>query len=131
MATEYHVSKSGNDTNPGTQLKPFLTISRAARTALAGDTVTVHGGIYREWVNPVNGGQNDRLRILYRAAENERVIIKGSEEINNWQKVEKGIWKVTIDNTLFGDYNPYQDSIYGDWFWNQGRIHHTGEVFLN
>ena len=26
---------------------------------------------------------------------------------------------------------PYQDSIYGDWFSNYGRIHHTGEVFLN
>ena len=32
---------------------------------------------------------------------------------------------------FFGEYNPYQDLIYGDWFSDHGRIHHTGEVFLN
>ncbi|MFC2125648.1 right-handed parallel beta-helix repeat-containing protein, partial [Bacteroidota bacterium] len=41
------------------------------------------------------------------------------------------IWKVNIDNSFFDDYNPYQDSIHGDWFYDHGRIHHTGEVFLN
>lgn len=41
------------------------------------------------------------------------------------------MWKVTIPNTFFGDYNPYIDLIYGDWFDGMGRKHHTGEVFLN
>ena len=34
-------------------------------------------------------------------------------------------------NSFFGSYNPYIDEIYGDWFDNYGRVHHTGEVFLN
>jgi hypothetical protein len=36
-----------------------------------------------------------------------------------------------LPNTFVGDYNPYKDTVYGDWFYDRGRIHHTGEVFLN
>ena len=53
---EYHVAKTGNDGALGTKDAPFLTISRAAQVAVAGDVVVVHTGVYREWVNPVNGG---------------------------------------------------------------------------
>lgn len=61
----------------------------------------------------------------------EKVEIKGSELITDWVKVKNGVWKVTLPNTFFGSYNPYTDLIHGDWFYDQGRIHHTGEVFLN
>lgn len=54
IAKEYHVAKSGSDTNPGTVEAPFLTISKAAMVLNAGDTVTVHSGTYREWVSPRN-----------------------------------------------------------------------------
>ena len=130
-AEEYHVSVNGSDTNNGSALKPLKTILAAALVAQPGDVITVHKGTYREWVNPPRGGISDSQRIVYRAAENEKVEIKGSEVITGWKKVKKGVWKVTIPNTFFGDYNPYQDSISGDWFNNHGRIHHTGEVFLN
>ena len=56
IAKEYHVAKSGSDTNPGTVEAPFLTISKAAMVLNAGDTVTVHSGTYREWVSPRNSG---------------------------------------------------------------------------
>ena len=36
-----------------------------------------------------------------------------------------------IPNSFFKNYNPYKDSIAGDWFRDKGRVHHTGEVFLN
>ena len=42
---------------------PFKTISAAAAVALPGDTITVHAGIYREWVNPPRGGTSDENRI--------------------------------------------------------------------
>ncbi|MFO7668177.1 MAG: right-handed parallel beta-helix repeat-containing protein [Bacteroidales bacterium] len=130
-AREFHVAKSGNDAQEGSVLQPFLTISRAVQQAMPGDTITVHTGTYREWVNPIRGGVSDEQRIVYRAAPGEKVEIKGSEVINTWQKVGKGVWKVILPNAFFGDYNPYSDSIHGDWFNNRGRIHHTGEVFLN
>jgi len=130
-AREYHVSIDGSDDADGSVRHPFKTIMAASRLARAGDTITVHTGVYREWVDPLYGGSNDQNRILYRAAEGEKVIIKGSEVIKGWQKINKGVWKVTLDNAMFGDYNPYREIIGGDWFLDYGRIHHTGEVYLN
>ena len=130
-AKEYHVSGKGSDSADGSALKPFKTISCAVRYAFPGDTITVHSGTYREWINPIRGGESDISRIVYRAAPGERVELKGSEIINSWEKTGGEVWKVIIANTFFGNYNPYQDSVYGDWFNRQGRIHHTGEVFLN
>ena len=130
-AREYHVSVKGNDNNTGGESSPFKTIGKAAQAAFPGDVITVHAGVYREWVNPPRGGESDDKRIVYRAAPGERVEIKGSERITNWQKESNGVWKVVLPNTFFGDYNPYIDLIYGDWFSDHGRKHHTGEVFLN
>ena len=130
-AREYHVSVTGSDKNDGSATKPFKTINFAAQLAVPGDVVTVHSGTWREWINPARGGESDAKRIVYRAAAGEKVEIKGSEVITGWKKQKEGIWKVTIPNSFFKDYNPYKDSIYGDWFSNHGRIHHTGEVFLN
>lgn len=131
FAKEYHVNVKGNDSNNGSIAKPFKTINRAVHFAKAGDTITIHSGTYREWIKPLVGGTSDKKRILFRAAKGENVDIKGSEIINNWVKVNDAVWKATIPNSFFGNYNPYRDSIYGDWFTSFGRIHHTGEVYLN
>jgi hypothetical protein len=45
--------------------------------------------------------------------------------------MQEGVWKLIIPSAFFAEYNPYKDSINGDWFLNKGRLHHTGEVFLN
>ncbi|MCK5463165.1 MAG: DUF1565 domain-containing protein, partial [Bacteroidales bacterium] len=76
-AEEYHVSKNGNNQNPGSVSAPFKSISAAARIARAGDMITVHQGIYREMINPMNGGSSDLNRIVYQAAAGEKVVIKG------------------------------------------------------
>lgn len=130
-AKEYHVSKSGNDNNPGTTEAPFLTIQAAASIAQAGDVITVHEGIYREWVNPKHGGIDDLKRIVYRAAPGNVVKIKGSEIITGWEKVQNGTWTVEIPHSFFGDYNPFSEQIKGDWFYPERRVHHTGDVYLN
>lgn len=98
---------------------------------MTGDIITVHAGTYRKWINPARGCESDTKRITYRAAASEKVEIKGSEIISGWKKDKDGVWTVTIPNSFFGEYNPYQDSIFGDWFDKRERIHHTGEVFLN
>ena len=41
MTKIYHVSKKGSDQNSGSAESPFLTIQKAADTAIAGDTVIV------------------------------------------------------------------------------------------
>jgi hypothetical protein len=130
-AKEYHVSIKGSNQNDGSVSKPFRTINHAAQLAIPGDVITVHGGTYREWINPAKGGESDNKRIVYQSAPGEKVEIKGSELITGWKSEKNGVWKVVIPNSFFGNYNPYKDSIFGDWFSNHGRIHHTGEVFLN
>lgn len=129
---EYHVSTSaGLDGNPGTRLKPFKTISAAASIAQPGDTVTVHEGVYRERINPPRGGESEKKRITYQSAKGDKVVIKGSEIVKGWRKVQNDTWKVTLDNSFFGDLNPYSDLIRGDWFNPKGRQHHTGAVYLD
>ena len=128
---EYHVSVSGDDNNDGEAISPFKTISAAMQVAQPGDVITVHEGVYRERVNPPRGGTSDDKRIVYRAAEGEKVVITGSEVVKNWQRVENGTWKISLPNSFFGNYNPYKEVIAGDWFIPQGRDHHTGEVYLN
>ncbi len=130
-AAELHVAATGNDSNAGSAASPFKTISAAARIAQAGDTITVHAGVYRERINPPRGGESDAKRIIYQAAPGDRVEIKGSEVIKGWAKVQQDVWKVTVPNSYFGEFNPYRDLIRGDWFSPKGRPHHTGAVYLN
>jgi hypothetical protein len=130
MSVHYYVSKNGSDSADGSKDQPFLTINKAASVAIAGDTVTVHEGVYREWVKPKNAGLSNRRRITYQAAEGEQVVIKGSEEITNWEKLDGSVWKAVIPNVLFGYYNPFKEELFGDWVVeNPGR--HLGEVYLN
>ena len=78
FARGIHVSKAGDDSGPGSEADPYLTINKAASEAQAGDTVIVHAGTYREWVKPARGGTGEGARITYRAATGEEVFIKGS-----------------------------------------------------
>ena len=128
---EYHVAKNGNDKNEGTKDSPFLTIQWASNLGLPGDVIVVHEGTYRECVVPPRGGKSNEKRITYQAAPGEKVIIKGSEVIKNWRQHSGNVWVATITNTFFKNYNPYKDKIRGDWFDDKGRVHHTGEVYLN
>jgi alpha-L-arabinofuranosidase len=130
MGRVYHVAKTGSDLGNGTKEAPFLTINKAASIAVAGDTVIVHEGVYREWIKPKNSGLSNTRRITYQAAEGEKVVIKGSERIQNWRHVEGSIWKVQLSNSFFGDFNPYKEEVYGDWLlYSPGK--HLGEVYLN
>ena len=128
---DYHVAKHGSDQAQGTKEDPFLTINQAASLAIPGDTVTVHEGTYREWVKPRFKGLSEQRRITYQAAENEHVIIKGSEEIKDWELVEGHVWKAVVSNQLFEGDNPYEKTVSGDWLLTVEETKHLGDVYLN
>ena len=130
IGAEYHVSVTGSDANDGSKSAPLKTISAAAAKAQPGDTITVQEGVYRERINPPRGGTSDDKRITYQAAPGAKVVIKGSEQITGWTPVEKDVWKVTLPNSFFGDFNPYSDLLHGDWY-EAKRPFHTGAVYLN
>ncbi len=129
----YHVSVQGDDHNDGSLSRPLRTISAAANLAMPGDTVLVHGGVYREQITPPRGGNSNFERIVYEAFPGEKVVIKGSEIVKGWKKLEKDTWEVKIPNTFFGDFNPYKELIHGDWFdpTPKDRKYHRGAVYLN
>lgn len=128
---EIHVAKNGSDQGQGTLADPFLTINTAASVAVAGDTVTVHEGVYREWVKPKHKGLSEHRRIIYQAADGEKVVIKGSEPVQNWQQVEGSIWKCELPGAFFGDFNPYAEEVSGDWLVTVEETRHLGDVYLN
>lgn len=132
MARVYHVAPHGSDRADGTELAPWRTINHAAQVAMPGDTVMVHEGEYREWVRPARGGLSDRRRITYAAAPGEHAVIKGSERVLGWERVGGSVWRAEVDNELFGDFNPFDRAVDGDWIvYAPGAPQkHLGEVYL-
>ena len=124
----YYVSINGNDSASGTKEVPFRTINHAAQVAVAGDTVRVFGGVYRECVDPKNAG-TENARITYEAVDGEKPVIKGSEVITDWEKVEGTVWKKVLPNSFFGDFNPYEKFIEGDWL-SSPRKKYTWEMCI-
>ena len=81
----YYVAKSGNDNNPGTKEKPWLTIQKAANTAVAGNTVYVMEGTYKERVNVKNSGSSGKW-ITFAAYPGHKVTIDGNGvPVGAWQ----------------------------------------------
>ncbi len=73
----YYVAPTGNDKAAGTIGSPWLTIGKAAKTVVAGDTVFVRGGTYCEFVRFSAGGTaNQPIKIS--AYSNEVPIIDGT-----------------------------------------------------
>src|SRR4051812_11209185 len=127
----YSVSATaGADTNPGTESRPFRTISAAAAVAKPGDTVRVAAGVYRERVDPPRGGV-DGQPIRYVGSGDGRAGGTGSDAASDWEHVEGDVWRYQIRSARFGSFNPYVDVIRGDWFDPLGRVHHTGCVYRN
>lgn len=125
----YYVSASVHRTGNGSKEAPFKTISEAAKIARPGDEVIVAPGIYREYVDPANAGEPD-ARITYRSEVPLGAVITGAEPAKGWEHYEGNVWTLTVDNGVFGDYNPYTTFVGGDWYFAP-VIRHTGAVYLN
>ena len=71
-----YVSPDGNDQNDGTKEKPFRTLAHAANQAVAGTTVLIREGTYKETLDVKHSG-TDKKPIVFRNYENEKVVISG------------------------------------------------------
>jgi hypothetical protein len=127
---EIHVAKTGAETNSGGVDDPYLTISRAAQVAQPGDTVVIHGGVYREQVMPPRGGTSEQTRIVYLAAPGESVVLKGSEHITSWTAEGRGVWRAEMPDSFFGGFNPYTTRVAGPGLATD-TWQHLGEVYLD
>ena len=52
-AETYYVATTGNNSNPGTNAQPWLTISYGCSTIAAGDTLYIKDGIYTGSANRI------------------------------------------------------------------------------
>ena len=112
-ATEFFVSPSGNDANPGTAQQPFRTIVRAQqavrevdRTRKEDVVVNLTAGVYRltePWLLTEEDSGSDTCRVVYRSQEGPgKARLLGSVPLVGWQKYRDGIWKTDLpENTLF------------------------------
>jgi parallel beta-helix repeat protein len=86
-ATTYFVDQAADnaaDSNPGTQDKPFKTIGKAADAALAGDTVIIAPGTYREAITLKHAGTSAQP-ITFTTIKAGTVVISGADVITGWQ----------------------------------------------
>ncbi len=125
----YYVNAKASHDGNGTKEMPFKKINDAAKIACPGDEIIVAPGIYREYVNPRNAGTKE-ARITYRSQEPLGAVITGAEELSGWTRYEGDVWTASVDNGIFGDYNPYTTFVCGDWYFAP-RVRHTGSVYIN
>ena len=77
-ASEYFVSPSGDDQNPGTRDQPWQTIAKANESLQPGDTVSLLNGRYPGVIEPLNSGR-EGVPITYRAENHLGAILTGGE----------------------------------------------------
>lgn len=109
----YYVSQhhpKAADDNPGSRERPFKTINRVAQVLVAGERVLVASGVYREMIQPLNGGQGAETMISYEAAPGAKVVVKGSQILQTeWQpsidtlgkQYSLKLWMADIPDQLF------------------------------
>ncbi|MBQ6360054.1 MAG: right-handed parallel beta-helix repeat-containing protein [Lachnospiraceae bacterium] len=125
----YYVNVNAKRDGNGSEAMPFRHINDAAKVAAAGDEIIVAPGIYREKVTPRHTGRED-ARIVYRSREPLGAVITGAELLTGWEHYKGDTWVNRVNNSAFGDYNPYTTMVCGDWYFAP-TVRHTGAVFLN
>jgi len=91
FAATFYVDHGNTSPGDGSMANPFKTIQQAANIATSGDTVIVHGGIYREQVIIKNNG------VAFIPFTGEKVVINGTEMLLNWENVSGSIYKAYMN----------------------------------
>jgi hypothetical protein len=85
--TYYVDGARGSDSNGGTEAAPWKTIAKANEALVAGDTLYIRAGTYRERIVPRNSGNVSAGFITYAAYPGETVTLDGVGVIatDGWQ----------------------------------------------
>lgn len=102
---EWHVSPSGSDSGDGSTNAPFQTLARAAQSLVAGDTLWLGEGTYRETLQPMSSGTPERP-ITIAARDGGEVILTGLDILTNtWALTSNGIYVADVGWDLGMGYN--------------------------
>jgi pectate lyase len=81
-AATYHVSTGGDDGGPGSVVRPWATIGRAARVMRSGDGVIIRGGVYREAVAIAGSAETGSGPMRFEASPGARVVVDASGHLH-------------------------------------------------
>ncbi len=100
----FHVAANGDDSNPGTEQRPFASLSRAQAAARAlppgtGTTIVVHPGTYCE-VALVLGPEDSGLTIA--AAPGPAPFLCGGRRITGWRPDGDGFFAADLPQARTG-----------------------------
>jgi len=102
LGVVYYVDKgSGNCSDSYTTAQaqvittPWCTISKAAVTIMAGDTVNIRAGTYYETLSPNYSGVSGKY-ITYQNYNNEVVTIDATRVITGWTNYSGNIYRATV-----------------------------------
>lgn len=73
----FYVSPTGDDSNPGTEVLPWKTMTLAGSEAIAGDTIIFRGGVYSDRLVILNSGESSS-KIIFKNYTGETPIISPS-----------------------------------------------------
>ena len=99
FAATYYVAKGGNDNNSGTEAAPWVTIQKAANTAVAGDKVYVKNGTYNEQVTFKNSGSFGKPIVLQNYPRHNPIIDGTGVGISGYEGLVQASGKnyITVD----------------------------------
>ena len=102
QASEYFVSLTGDDSNPGTIDKPWKHVQKAVDTVKPGDRVTIREGKYSEEVSisDLHGDQDHKY--IFRAYPGEIVVFDGTMLLTgSWKKYKDNIYVTTLEQDIW------------------------------
>ena len=125
-ATSFFVSTKGDDSNPGTINKPFKTILKASKEMQAGDICYIREGIYHEIITLYETHGKNTTPIIFKAYNNENVVLDGTELIKTtWTKHKGNIYKAKIKKDiwqLFVDKKSMTSARWPNGNWYDGSV---------
>ena len=90
-AATYYVDQGApdaSDENPGTEGQPWRTLGKAADSAVAGDTVWIKAGVYRETLHVTKSGEPGKSIVFQAFGDHPVMITSPKYAVTGWKKVK-------------------------------------------
>jgi len=109
FATQYYVSTTGSDTNPGTITLPFLTLSKAVglSSLIPGDTIYIRGGTYAlgSTISISKLGTKDSLYHLFAYSGEQPVFNFSAQSSSDGIKANGNYWYIRGIESCYAAHN--------------------------
>jgi len=98
LATEYFISTNGLDSNTGTELSPWKSLTHGITEINPNDILTLREGVYRLIEEPsLNVINKDHLSIRGYAGERVQIFGSASTQGMVWQPYNATVWRIPAD----------------------------------